>query len=136
MTSHIPREQMITFLLTTPFFESLEPREMMEIIHVVEKIECKEGDIIFEENAPGDAWYVVYKGSVTVEKSGTEIATIGERGCFGEMSIVDKLPRSATIRAAEDSVLLCVKSADFDELIKEEHLVAYKLLHEMESQVN
>lgn len=131
MTKHISRERMITFLLETPFFEALEPTELMEIIHIVERAEFKAGEVVFEEGATGDEWYIVYRGSVDVTKNGEKIAKIGQKGCFGEMSVLDKLPRSATIVANVDSVLLCVKSSIFNELINEEHLVAYKLIHEM-----
>lgn len=122
---------MITFLLETPFFETLEPRELQEILHVVKEAEYQAGDILFEEGTEGDAWYVVYRGGVDILKSGEKIAEIGEKGCFGEMSILDKLPRSATVRASADSIFLRVGSEDFDKLVTEEHPVAYKLIHEM-----
>lgn len=131
MTSHISREQMITFLLETPFFEMLDPRELMEIIHIVEKADFKSGEVVFEEGATGDAWYIVYRGSVDVLNNGEKIAEIGQKSCFGEMSVLDKLPRSATIVANEDSVLLCVKSSIFNELVNEANPVAYKLIYEM-----
>ena len=135
MKNKISRERMITFLLETPFFEKLEPTELMEIIHIVEVEEYQAGDTIFNEGDEGDAWYVVYRGMVDVLKKGitgeTKIAEIGPKGCFGEMSILNGLPRSATIRADEDSTVLRVKRGVFGKLIEEEHLVAYKLLHEM-----
>ena len=131
MSKHLNRERMITFLLETPLFDKLDPTELMEIIHVVEEVEYREGDLIFKEGDPGDAWYVVYRGGVEVLNNGEKVADIGAMGCFGEMSILDQLPRSATIRAASDSVLLRVGKAPFDELIKEQHLVAYKLIQQM-----
>ena len=126
---------MITFLLETPFFEKLEPREVMEIIHIVEVAEYPAGDVVFKEGDTGDAWFIVYRGAVDVLKEGAagekKIAEIGPKGCFGEMSILNDLPRSATIRAAEDTMVLRVKRGVFGKLVEEEHLVAYKLLHEM-----
>jgi len=135
MKIKIPREQMITFLLETPFFEKLEPTEIMEIIHIVEVAEYQAGEVIFKEGDPGDAWFVVYSGAVDVLRDGATnaiiIAEIGPKGCFGEMSILDGLPRSATVRAAEDSTVLRVKRGAFGKLIDDDHLVAYKLLYQM-----
>ena len=135
MKIKIPREQMITFLLETPFFEKLEPTEIMEIIHIVEVAEYQAGEVIFKEGDPGDAWFVMYRGAVEVLKHGAEgekrIAEIGPEDCFGEMSILDGLPRSATIRATEDSVVLRVRRDAFGELLDDDHLVAYKLIHHM-----
>jgi len=135
MKAKIPRERMITFLLETPFFEKLEPTELMEIIHIVEVDEYQAGDTIFNEDDTGDAWYIVYRGLIDVLKNGSagemKIAEIGPKGCFGEMSVLNGLPRSATIRAAEDSMVLRVKRDAFGKLIEEDHMVAYKLMHEM-----
>ena len=135
METKVTRERLITFLLETPMFEKLEPSEMMEIIHIVEIEMYKEGDIIFEEGDTGNAWYVLYHGAVDVLKHGSsgekKITSLGPQSCFGEISILDGSPRSATIRAAEDSVVFRVSRDAFAELIDSDHLVAYKLLHHM-----
>ena len=135
MEAQVTRERLITFLLETPMFEKVEPSEMMEIIHIVEIDKYKTGDIIFRESDTGDAWGVVYRGSIEVLKQGAtgekKIAELGPQACFGEISILDGSPRSATIRVAEDSVVLRVPRKTFTELIDSNHLVAYKLLHQM-----
>jgi CRP-like cAMP-binding protein len=135
METVVTRERLITFLLETPMFEKLDPAEIQEIIHVVEVEQYQAGDIIFSEGDPGDAWFVLYRGTVEVLKHGAggekKIAVIGPEDCFGEMSILDGLPRSATIRATEDSVVLRVRRDTFGELLDDNHLVAYKLIHHM-----
>jgi CRP/FNR family cyclic AMP-dependent transcriptional regulator len=135
METKVTRERLITFLLETPMFEKLEPSEIMEIIHIVEVEIHKAGDIIFREGDTGDAWYVLYHGAVDVLKHGAsgekKITSLGPQSCFGEISILDGSPRSATIRVAEDSVVFRVPRDAFVELIDSDHLVAYKLLHHM-----
>ena len=135
METIVTRERLITFLLETPLFEKLDPAEIQEIIHVVEVDEHQAGHIIFCEGDPGDAWFVMYRGAVEVLKHGAggekRRAVIGPEECFGEMSILDGLPRSATIRATEDSVVLRVRRDAFGELLDDDHLVAYKLIHHM-----
>lgn len=134
MTS-VTRERLITFLLETPMFEKLDPSEIMEVVHVVEVKEYKAGDLVFKECDAGDAWFVLYRGAVEVLKQGAKgenkIAELGPKACFGEISILDGSPRSATIRAVEDSVVLRVRRDTFADLIDNDHLVAYKLLHQM-----
>ena len=135
METKVTRERLITFLLETPMFDKLEPSEIMEIIHIVEVEIYKAGDIIFREGDTGDAWYVLYHGAVDVLKHGAsgekKITSLGPQSCFGEISILDGSPRSATIRVAEDSVVFRVARDAFAELIDNDHLVAYKLLHHM-----
>ena len=135
MDARISRENMITFLLTTPMFDDLEPQQIREIIHIVEAQKFEPGDIIFNEGDSGDAWYAIYHGEVEVLKKadGGEktIKTFGPRSCFGELAVLDGLPRSATIRAKEGTVVLRVPQDKFSELLDKDHLIAYKLIQHM-----
>ena len=135
MSAHISHESMITFLLTTPMFEDLEPREINEVIHIVEPIKYGAGDVIFREGQSGDAWYAIYSGEVEVVKQSGDaeklIRTLDPHSCFGEIAVLDGLPRSATIRAAKDSVVLRIPQDKFSELLNEDHLVAHKLVKHM-----
>ena len=136
MKPHLTREKIVTFLLEAPMFEALEPREMMRIVHIVEVQHLHKGEVIFEEGAPGDAWFVLYEGSVDVVKDSAQdekavIATRRAPECFGEIAILDGAPRSATVRAAEDSVVLKIQRKNFADLLERGELVAYKLVHQM-----
>lgn len=135
METKVTRERLITFLLETPMFEKLAPSEIMEIIHIVEVEQYQAGDVVFREGDTGDAWYVLYRGAIEVLKHGAtgekKIIELGPQACFGEISILDGSPRSATIRVTEDSVAFRVPRKAFSELLDNGHLVAYKLLHQM-----
>ena len=135
MEAHITRERLITFLLDTPMFDNLEPSEIMQIIHIVEVLPLQTGEVIFSEGDAGDAWYVIYKGRVDVIKNTPHgentITSLGPRDCFGEMSILDGLPRSAMVRATEDTVAFRIPRSTFDELLDNNELIAYKLLYHM-----
>ncbi|MEA2078916.1 MAG: cyclic nucleotide-binding domain-containing protein [Pseudomonadota bacterium] len=135
MTTAVTRERMITFLLETPMFDNLDPPEIMQVIHIVEVQLFKAGDIIFSEGDPGDSWYVLYKGKAEVLKSsGADeklISVLGPGSCFGEIAILDGLPRSATIRASEDSVVFHVPRSTFGGLLDNDDLVAHKLIYHM-----
>lgn len=135
MNTHISQENMIGFLLTTPMFEDLEPREISEITHIVETLKYAPGDIIFNEGDPGDAWYAIYSGEVEVIKQTNSdektIKTLEPHSCFGEIAILDGLPRSATIRTTKETVVLRIPLQEFKELLDGDHLVAHKLIKHM-----
>ena len=135
MTTAVTRERMITFLLETPMFENLDPSEIMQVIHIVEVQMYQAGEAVFGEGDSGDSWYVLYKGTADVLKNSDSgeklISTLGPGACFGEIAILDGLPRSATVRAAEDSVVFHVPRAAFDGLLEKDDLVAYKLIYHM-----
>lgn len=135
MTALISRENMITFLLTTPMFGDLEPQEIMDIIHIVEVRQFGPGDILFSEGDSGDAWYAVYSGEVEVLKQSNSgektVNVIHPRACFGEIAVLDGLPRSATVRAVQETIVLRVPQDKFQEMLANDHLIAYKLIRHM-----
>jgi signal transduction histidine kinase len=80
------------------------------------------GTVICQEGDPGNALYVVEKGQVAVlkEMSDGRSTLLGFRGrgeILGEMSLVSKQPRFASLIAAEDSELLCIAATDFSTLM-------------------
>jgi len=81
------------------------------------------GEVIFRENDEASAMYVVLAGEIEVTKSsrnGVEarVAMLGPGDWFGEMSIVDVQPRSATVRAVAPSKLVRISAADLDSLYR------------------
>jgi len=116
-------------------FGALKPSEIMRVLHIVEVEHLDKGDVVFEDGDPGDAWFVLYEGSVDVVKESqgekTVIATRRKPECFGEMAILDGSPRSATVRAAKDSIVLRIQRSNFNKLLEDGELVAYKLVYQM-----
>jgi CRP/FNR family cyclic AMP-dependent transcriptional regulator len=81
------------------------------------------GQTLFREGEPANAMYVVISGEMEVLKRSrggfeARVAVLGPSDWFGEMSIVDIQPRSATVRALAPSRLLKVTSADLDALYR------------------
>jgi zinc transporter ZupT len=85
----------------------------------------KQGEILFRAGDPGDALYIVGRGKVEVLTdsprdpgiAGGAIAVLGAGAAFGEMSLLSGEPRTATIRAVEDTDLLQIDKSDFEQLV-------------------
>ena len=103
------------FLRSVPLFERLDDGELAEILMLGAVKEFQEGDVIFEEGAAGDRFFVIYHGAVRIsrmlEQVGEEALTILSAGEFlGEMSFFDEEPRSARAVAHEPSKLLEIRN--------------------------
>jgi CRP/FNR family cyclic AMP-dependent transcriptional regulator len=90
------------------------------------------GDTIFREGDAAHEMFVVLDGEVEVVKRSRKgrdhrVALLGPTDCFGEMSIVEVQPRSATVRTVAPSRLLRIASEDFDRLYRHD-LKAYALV--------
>ena len=83
------------------------------------------GQIVFREGEPGRVLFVVMRGEFEVfkkSKTGVEarVALFGEKDWFGEMSVLDVQPRSATVRALAHSFLLTITPEDLDRLYRKD----------------
>ena len=90
------------------------------------------GEIAFREGDPGREMFVLLSGELEVLKKSrrgrdTRVAILGPSDCFGEMSVIDLQPRSATLRALAPTRLLRVSAEDLDLLYRTD-LKSYALL--------
>lgn len=76
-----------------------------EITEIVEVVEVRGGEIIFEKGDPGTCMYIIVEGKARVHDGDRTLNYLGKRDVFGEMSALDPEPRSATVTAVEDTRL-------------------------------
>jgi CRP-like cAMP-binding protein len=136
MYNGLTMEQIINFLLDAPMFGDLDPHELSQIVHIMQVQRLREGQHVFHEGDPGDAWYVVFGGEVEVlirsaAGSPRRVATLGAGTCFGEMAILDSSSRSATVRTLDAVIAFRFPRIEFNELIASGNLAAYKLVYQM-----
>jgi transcriptional regulator with PAS, ATPase and Fis domain len=123
----------ISVLESTSLFRGLERDVLQTIIDQAERKQFDSGDKIIEEHAPGNHLYVILSGKVQISK------TIGPGGkqalhdCgpgefFGEMALLDNMPRSAEVTALEACELLRIPREQFDYLIHHSTEVAANIL--------
>jgi CRP-like cAMP-binding protein len=94
-----------------PVFAELSQQELIDLLANAEKCTFGPGDAILNEGSTGHFMYVMMEGAATVAKKdrhgqSSELASLGAGDSFGEMSLVDKDPRSASVTAAADCVLI------------------------------
>ncbi len=107
-------------LQASPLFLDLHADEIALLAELCQEVAVANGEIIFREDEPGDSLYIVLQGEVEVlRESGAQdrvaqvVAVLGRGEFFGEMSMLEKSTRSATVRSRMDSRLLIVTTEDF-----------------------
>ena len=83
---------------------------------------------VFKEGESGEELYVVLSGSVRVHKGENTMLFLGPGEHFGEMALIDRGPRSASVTAVEATRVLVIKRPDFLYMIKHERDLAVKML--------
>uniref|UniRef100_A0A832H190 Mechanosensitive ion channel n=1 Tax=Oscillatoriales cyanobacterium SpSt-402 TaxID=2282168 RepID=A0A832H190_9CYAN len=101
------------------YFEQCSDIEILQLIEYGYRQIYPAEQIVCEEGEPGDSFYIILKGSVEIFSRRVEqyIATLNEGEFFGEMSLLMGIPRSATVRTREDSVLFVIERSDLQRLL-------------------
>ncbi len=115
-------------------FETLGPEQIETVRKHMHPQHFKPKEIVFNEGDPGDKIYFLLSGCVSVLTSisgnghDRRLATFGEGVFFGDMAILEGKPRSATVRADQDTEVLYMTVDDFEHLVQCEPLLASKML--------
>jgi serine/threonine protein phosphatase PrpC len=96
-------------------FEGLPFKARLRVGQIVNEASTTTGETLFEEGETGDAMYVVISGVYAVIVNGLEVATLGKGEHFGELCLIDKRPRSASIVCKEPGRLLTIKRSALQE---------------------
>jgi CRP-like cAMP-binding protein len=118
----------IKLLASCNLMRHLPADQIEPILDCIRDRAVKSGEILFRAGDPGDALYIVARGKVEVlngdEPNGSAIAVLGPGHAFGEMALLSGGPRTATIRAAEDTELLEIAKQDFARLVASDRQLA------------
>ena len=138
-----PRSELQQFVRAVPLFAGLLPSEVDRITMVMRPVEFAAGEVICTEGEPGHDFYLLDRGEVAIEHGGDTVAKLHTGDHFGELALLDRGPRSATVRALSDSRLYVLPEASFAAVLNEVPALAQKLLaalarrlRETEAQLN
>ena len=113
------QEKTRDLILALPLFDSFKTDEIDLLARHMNSAEILRGDHLFTEGEKGDFMCFVVRGLLDVLKKTTTgdyrvIARLGKGNSIGEMSLIDKSPRSATVIARQPSVVIILTKKDFD----------------------
>jgi CRP/FNR family transcriptional regulator, cyclic AMP receptor protein len=112
----------IAFLRDVRLFRSLGDAELESLARNLRERPLKKGQVLFREGEKGDEMFIVRRGVVIISKAVTGhveqvLTRVGAGEFFGEMSLFDRAPRSATVQGDSDGVLLALDRERMQELI-------------------
>ena len=127
------KQTMIELLKELPVFEGLSQRELIAIERIIHQRRYNAGEMIFGEDMLGAGMYIVKEGEVAITKKVNknkeiELAVIGERNFFGEMALIDEMPRSASAKAKKDTVLFAFCKPDLENIMERNPKVAATII--------
>jgi len=113
----------ILFFKKVPLFADLSPLDLKQVASLAEEVVFSDGDLLAEEGELGDEMFIIVSGEVCVcvEKDGvrTEVVRRKPGEYVGELSVVNREPRIATLLAFGDVRALCIGQKSFEGLLRE-----------------
>jgi serine/threonine protein phosphatase PrpC len=113
---------------SVPLFRHLGYAELMRVLAATDVVAARAGELVQREGEDGDAMYVVLSGRVALDRQGARVADFAAGSHFGEVSLIDRAPRSATATVLEHARLLRLRRDSLYALVKREPEIAVKLL--------
>jgi CRP/FNR family cyclic AMP-dependent transcriptional regulator len=118
-----------------PFFAQLSRGELRQLAKVTEDLEVDEGKVLTREGASGSEFFVIVDGEVSVTKGGNEVRTLGEGDFFGEISLLEDRPRTATVTAKTPLRFFVLTRHNFRSLLDKQPELADKVMSALEERV-
>ncbi len=112
-------------------FHGVSKKGLRQIAAMTNEMRFGDGEAVTVEATRGGRFHLVLEGNVAVEIGGRTLATLGPGDSFGEMSLLDGRPRTATVRATGTVRTLSLASWHFRSLLREEPLIMEKILVQM-----
>lgn len=124
----VGQDQKIGYLQRIPILESCTNRQLRAIARIAEVREAPAGQVLTQIGEPGDQFFMIVDGSARAEVSPQQQHRIGPGEFFGEMSLLDGGPRSATVITDTPVRLLLIRRRDFSSLLKEVPALALQIM--------
>ena len=118
-----------------PLFFGLGRAEIDTLLQVAARRTVSDGEVLCREGEPGKEFFLISAGEAVVTQRGRHLRRLGPGDFFGELALLDRGPRSATVTADGPVTLHVIKELDFAALLDEVPGVAHKLLATLASRL-
>ena len=129
----------VEYLAKVPLFTSLERKDLLTLAASAREREYQPGEEIVRQGDTGVGLFVLTGGQVRVtqDRIGTsfDLGVLGDGQVFGELSLLDDLPRTATITAMQPSTVIIVPIWDFRAALRDNPSMALSMLRALSTRI-
>ncbi|HUG49132.1 MAG TPA: cyclic nucleotide-binding domain-containing protein [Candidatus Limnocylindria bacterium] len=122
-------------LASLPLFQGASDESLARLCNVTGEVEYSAGQFVVRQGQVGSGLYLIVSGAARVVSGSHELATLGPGDFFGELTVIDQQPRTASVQATQDTVCLAVASWDLLDLLKSDSALALNLIRGLAARV-
>jgi len=109
-------------------FSSCSASELRKIRALLDELEVPAGKVLVEEGRIGMEFFIIVDGTAAVTRNRKQVATLGTGAHFGELALLDRRPRSASVVSESPMTLLVLSQRQFNGLLETVPTIARKML--------
>lgn len=117
--SMISKDEIITFLKASEFFQALSRENLEKLVDQFEFVSIDSGDILINKGEVGDCLYLVISGRLRAYSEDAILGEMGRGDLIGELALLTHGTRAASVRAVRDSVLLKLSQSEFESFVQQ-----------------
>jgi CRP-like cAMP-binding protein len=112
------KDSKVELIKKVPLFSKLSKKGLEDVAHLADELDLPSGKTMAEEGDRGREFFVLLEGEAEVTKGGQRINVMRDGDFFGEIALVTKMPRTASVTATKDVRVLVITERDFSALLK------------------
>ncbi len=121
-------DRKLEHLANVRMFSALSKKELNMVAKAADVVTIKAGTDIVTEGTTGHEFFLILGGQASVRRRGRKVATLGPGDYFGELSLLDRGPRSASVVADDDVEVAVIGQREFMAVLDQVPAVSHKLL--------
>lgn len=118
----------MTSLKRSPLFEGLTRKQLTQLARLTDDLEVPAGTVLCREGKPGREFFVIIEGEAEVTRAGKRLATIGSGDFFGEIALLERVVRTATVTAKTPLRFFVVSDHAFNGVLETDPSIERKVL--------
>jgi CRP/FNR family transcriptional regulator, cyclic AMP receptor protein len=125
------KDTYLDHLAEVPLFSAASRKDLQKIARASDEVEVKAGRVLVDQGRPGHEFFLILEGKASVRRNNRKVAELGPGQYFGELSLLDRGPRTATVVADEPMKVLVLGQREFLGVLDDVPGLAYKILRIM-----
>jgi CRP/FNR family transcriptional regulator, cyclic AMP receptor protein len=121
----------VSALARAPLFSDLSKKELTQLARMSDDMEIEAGHVLCREGEIGRECFVIVDGEVEVTRKGRPVKRTGGDDFFGEIALLEDIPRTATVKAKSPLRLFVLTSRDFRHLVESSPSVERKVMRSL-----
>jgi CRP/FNR family cyclic AMP-dependent transcriptional regulator len=125
----------IELISSVPLFAGLSKTDLGQVASIADEIDFPQDKVLIREGERGREFFVLLDGSVEVRRKGRKLSMRGKGEFFGEMALISRQPRNATVTATSPVRALVIRDVEFQGLLQQKPQIALKVLETFASRL-